>query len=99
MHINLFTILKQHMYLFQKNFKKPTKSIKKHSNASNVTRKPKRGKDELKQPKKKVDKSDPNWKLKPNEKITVLTKVIALGSMLFYKQLIGLLINLFEFFK
>ena len=80
-------MLKHYMYLFQKNLKKLTKSINKHSNASNVTRKPKRGKDESKQPKKKVDKSDPNWKLKPNEKITVLTKVIALGSMLCYKQL------------
>ena len=28
-----------------------------------------------KPPKKKVDKSDPNWKLKPNEKVSLLSKV------------------------
>ena len=37
----------------------------------NVAKKPKLPK----QPKKKVDKSDPNWKLTPNEKVSLLSKV------------------------
>lgn len=30
---------------------------------------------EPKPPKKMVDKSDPNWKLKPNDKVTIMLKV------------------------
>ena len=36
---------------------------------------PKKPKKEPNPPKKKVDRSDPNWKLKPNEKVNVLVKV------------------------
>ena len=44
---------------------------------SGVKRKPKSSEKKVKPPRKRVDKSDPNWKLKPNVKIEVLFKVLS----------------------
>ena len=55
---------------------KGTNGTKKKIDVSGVKRKPKPEK-EVKPPRKRVDKSDPNWKLKPNVKIEVLFKVLS----------------------
>ena len=50
-------------------------SVKKNIKKLKAITQPKKTKKEPKPPKKKVDRSDPNWKLKPNEKVNVLLKV------------------------
>ena len=42
-----------------------------------MKQKPKSSEKKVKPPRKRVDKSDPNWKLRPNVKIEVLFKVLS----------------------
>ena len=56
---------------------KGTNGTTKKVEVSGMKRKPKSSEKTVKPPRKRVDKSDPNWKLKPNVKIEVLFKVLS----------------------